>query len=74
MIEKLAAKLVFQEELELLKSKIDRLEKERNEFKHSVDKLETKVLTASKRKKVLNLSRASLARSALDVSACFGAS
>ncbi len=34
---------VLQVEVEQLRTKLDKLEKERTDFKHSVDKLETKV-------------------------------
>ncbi len=39
--------IFFQEELENLKFKLDKLERERNDFKHSVDKLETKVIISN---------------------------
>ncbi len=39
--------IFFQEELENLKFKLEKLERERNDFKHSVDKLETKVNIAN---------------------------
>jgi hypothetical protein len=41
---------VFQDELEALKTKLDKLETERTSLKHENDKLEAKVSTAKRRK------------------------